>query len=91
VLSAVNKLSLSNCDVCSESVFTAELWSQQRISFHCRIVLSVVNSFSLPNCVVCSKSIFVAIDVKHLNVNIWILEIGMVMSHVISECKGADL
>jgi hypothetical protein len=26
-----------------------------------------------------------------LNVNMWILEICMVMSHVISECKCADL
>jgi len=28
---------------------------------------------------------------EHLNMNIWILEIGMVMSHVILECKCVDL
>jgi len=51
---------LSNYVVCSESIFAAELWCLQRISFRCRIMLSAANQFSLLNCSVCSESAFAA-------------------------------
>jgi hypothetical protein len=40
----MNQFSLPNCDVISESVFAAELWYQQQISFHYRIVVMILSS-----------------------------------------------
>jgi hypothetical protein len=40
---------LPHYGVSSESIFGAEVWCQQRISFRCWIVVSAANQFSLPN------------------------------------------
>jgi hypothetical protein len=49
VLLAVNQFWMLNYGVYSESVFTAKLWFQQRISFQCQIHVSTANQFSLLN------------------------------------------
>jgi hypothetical protein len=53
-------VSLLNCGVSSESIFTAKLWSQQRINSRCWIMVSATNQFLLPNCGVSSESVFAA-------------------------------
>jgi hypothetical protein len=63
VLSATKLLSVLNCVACSEPVFAAELWCQQRISFRCRIVVLAANQFSLPNYGGCSESVLMLIGV----------------------------
>jgi hypothetical protein len=58
MLFAANQCLLSNCVVCSESVFTVELCSLQRSSVRGQIVLCAVNQRLLPNCIVSNESVF---------------------------------
>ena len=57
-VSVANQFLVPNCVVCSKSVFAAELWYQQRISFRYQIKLSTANLCSLQNCVVGNESVF---------------------------------
>jgi hypothetical protein len=45
-VSAANQIPLLNCVVSSESVFYAELWCRQRITFRCRIVVPIMIGFA---------------------------------------------
>jgi len=70
-------VSLLNCGVSSESIFAAELWSQQRINSTCCIMVSATNQFSLSNCGVSNKSIFVAEFVESATNQFLLLNCGV--------------
>ena len=86
-------VSLLNCGVCSESIFAAKLWSQQRINSRCWIMVSAMNQFSLPNYGGSSELIFTAEFVESTTNQFLLLKYGVSSEPVFATefCVSSEL